>query len=63
MNPVRMYRVTRRTREYVWLRNSVYGPIVPRGMSRRMTVQDFNQNYLPMPQQDARRLYFRRGAL
>lgn len=60
---VRYYRMTRRTKTHVWLRYEFYGT-QGRGLSMRMTVEDFKVKWLPCPISDAldRQLFFHRQA-
>ena len=58
----KLYRMTRHTRQFVWLRWNGY-EMQMRGLSMRMTWRDFNDKYLPYPRNNAfdERFYFRRS--
>ena len=60
MNPPKLYRVTRRTKTHVWVKWDAYGYSGPRGLSNRMTTDDFKSRYLPAPPQPnyQRQLYY-----
>lgn len=63
MSEVKLYRVTRSTKQYVWLRWNGYGS-QQRGLSSRITQQDFKRDWLLCAKRDGLdpSLYFKRRA-
>lgn len=58
-----LYRITRRTKAHVWVRCAAYGPYGPRGLSTRMTHEEFKQRYAVVPGSWDEPLFFYRKPL
>lgn len=57
-NKPKLFRITRRTKQFIWIIPSQYGFNPPKGCSRKIESQDFKNNYLLWPGQSRMDLYY-----
>lgn len=57
----KLFRITRRTKQFVWIIPSYYGFNPPKNCSRKIPIEEFKNNYSLMPQNKVKiDLYYKR---